>query len=263
MSPSYGSSAPSSSPRWPGPISAASTSSPPRKASFSRRDRSRSSSRLETGKVEAIHVGNGALVQAGDVLVELDRSAALADAEGARAELASARAEILRRKTALLSARSRRFDPPPAIDWPDSVAPALRERETRVLAADLGQLAANVASFDAERAQKTAEGEKLRRDHRDAEEPRRDPAGARRHAHEARRSEGGRAGRGHRRHRNAAISDHAGGEAGAGSGFPHRGARGHRPQFRQGGRGLRLRKRAETGGRRAARGRCRAAPRQG
>ena len=117
---------------------------------------------LETGKVEAISVSNGSLVQAGDVLVELDRSAALADAEGARAELASARAEILRRKTALLSAQSHRFDPLPAIDWPDSVAPALRERETRVLAADLGQLAANVASFDAERAQKTAEGDKLR-----------------------------------------------------------------------------------------------------
>ena len=56
---------------------------------------------LETGKVEAISVSNGSLVQAGDVLVELDRSAALADVEGARAELASARAEILRRKTAL------------------------------------------------------------------------------------------------------------------------------------------------------------------
>jgi hemolysin D len=117
---------------------------------------------LETGKVEAISVSNGSLVQAGDVLVELDRSAALADAEGARAELASARAEILSRKTALLSAWSHRFDPPPAIDWPDSAAPALRERENQVLAADLGQLAANVASFDAERAQKTAEGDKLR-----------------------------------------------------------------------------------------------------
>ncbi len=117
---------------------------------------------LETGKVEAINVSNGSLVQAGDVLVELDRSSALADAEGARAELASARAEILRRKTALLSARSHRFDPPPTIDWPDSVTPALRERENQVLAADLGQLAANVASFDAEHAQKSAEGDKLR-----------------------------------------------------------------------------------------------------
>jgi hemolysin D len=97
---------------------------------------------LETGRVEDIRVSNGSLVQAGDVLVELDRSATLADSEGARAELASARAEILRRKTALLSAQSNRFDAAPAIDWPDGVAPPLRERETRVLAADLGQLAA-------------------------------------------------------------------------------------------------------------------------
>ena len=194
MSPSCGSSAPSSQPRWPGPISAASTSSPPRRASFSRRDRSRSSSRWRPARSRPFSVSNGSLVQAGDVLVELDRSAALADAEGARAELASARAEILRRKTALLSARSHRFDPVPAIDWPEGTS---RRRcasaRTRVLAADLGQLAANVASFDAERAQKTAEARQTEGDDRDAEEPRRDPAGARRHAHEARRNEGRRA----------------------------------------------------------------------
>ena len=103
---------------------------------------------LETGRVEDIRVGNGSLVRAGEVLVEFDHSAALADAEGARAELASAQAEILRRKTALSSAQSHRFDPLPAIDWPDGAAPALRERETRVLAADLRQLAATVAAFD-------------------------------------------------------------------------------------------------------------------
>jgi hemolysin D len=117
---------------------------------------------LETGRVEDIRVGDGSFVRAGDVLIELDRSAALADRDGARAELASVRAEILRRGTALVSARSHRFDASPAIDWPDDSAPALRERENRVLAADLGQLAANVASFDAERAQKAAEGDKLR-----------------------------------------------------------------------------------------------------
>ena len=117
---------------------------------------------VETGRVEDIRVGNGALVRAGDVLVEFDRSVALADTKGARAELASARAEILRRRTALASARSHRFDAVPAIDWPDDAAPALRERENQVLTADLGQLAANVASFDAERSQKSAERDKLR-----------------------------------------------------------------------------------------------------
>ena len=116
---------------------------------------------LETGKVENIDVGNGSLVNAGDVLVELDRSTALADVEGARAELSSARAEILRRKTALVAARAHAFDPPPRIDWPEGVPRALREREDRVFAADLGELAAAQASFAAERAQKTAERDKL------------------------------------------------------------------------------------------------------
>jgi hemolysin D len=117
---------------------------------------------LETGRVEDIRVANGALVKAGDVLVELDPSAAEADVQGARAELSSARVEILRRKTALIAARSHALDPPPSIDWPNDVALALREREDRVLAADLGQLAATQASFAAERAQKTAEREKLK-----------------------------------------------------------------------------------------------------
>jgi hemolysin D len=169
---------------------------------------------LETGRVEAIRVGDGAFVRAGDVLIELDRSAALAERDGARAELASVRAEILRRKTALVRARSHRFDASPAIDWPDEPAPGLRARETQVLAADLGQLAANVASFDAERAQKTAERDKLR-----------DTIASQKNLVATLQE----------------ISDHPGGEAGAGSGLPDRRARGHRPQRRQGGAGLHLR----------------------
>ncbi len=116
---------------------------------------------LETGRVEDIRVANGSLVKAGDVLVELDRSSAEADVRGAAAELSSARAEILRRKAALAAAEEHAFGPPPKIDWPDGVAEGLREREERVLAADLGQLAATQASFAAERAQKTAERDKL------------------------------------------------------------------------------------------------------
>ena len=73
----------------------------------------------------------------------------------------STQAEILRREAALVAAEAYRFDSPPKIDWPDDVAPALRERELRVLAADFAQLAANQASFDAEAAQKAAERDKL------------------------------------------------------------------------------------------------------
>jgi len=112
---------------------------------------------LETGRVAAIRATNGSWVEKGDVLVELDRSAAEADLAAAKDALASARAESLRRKTALAAAKTRAFSPAPTIDWPDDIVPALRERENRVLAADLGQLAATLASFDAQRAQKTAE----------------------------------------------------------------------------------------------------------
>jgi hemolysin D len=116
---------------------------------------------LETGRVAAIYASNDTPVNAGDIVVELDRSAAEADVGAARDELASARAETLRRKAALTAGRERAFSPVPAIDWPDDVSPALRQREDRVLAADLGQLAAALASFDAQRAQKSAERDML------------------------------------------------------------------------------------------------------
>jgi hemolysin D len=116
---------------------------------------------VETGRVAAIHAANGSMVKAGDVLIELDRSAAKAETEAARAELASARAETLRRRTAQTAAAAPTFSPAPEISWPDNVAPDLRERETRVLAAELGQLAASLASFEAQRAQKSAERDML------------------------------------------------------------------------------------------------------
>jgi hemolysin D len=116
---------------------------------------------LDTGRVAAIRATNGSSVAKGDVLVELDRSAAEADLVAAKDALASARAETLRRRTALAAAKAHAFSPLPTIDWPADIGPALREREERVLAADLGQLAATLDSFDAQRAQKSAEREML------------------------------------------------------------------------------------------------------
>ena len=116
---------------------------------------------LDTGQVAAIRATNGSLVKKGDILVELDRSAAEADLVAAKDALASARVESLRRRVALAAAKAHAFSPLPAIDWPSDIARALREREDRVLAADLGQLSATVASFEAQRAQKTAERKML------------------------------------------------------------------------------------------------------
>ena len=193
---------------------------------------------LETGRVEAIRVSDGSFVRAGDVLVELDRSAALADSDGARAELASARAEILRRKAALLRGAFARFDAPPAIAWPYEMAPALREARDR-----FSPPISDKIGRQCRRVRRRAGAEKRRArqvsgDHRDAEEPRRHPAGARRHAHAGSSKRRLRQSRGDRRHRDPAIPDHAGGEAGAGPGLAHRRVCGHRPQFGQGCRGL-------------------------
>ena len=149
--------------RWLGPISGASTSSPPRKASFSRPDRSRSSSRWRPARSRPFSSATARSCSAGDVLVELDRSAAAGRRERrARGACLCAggnpapQDRAFERAVASPSIRRRRSI------GPRERAPALRERETRVLAADLGQLAANVAAFDAERAQKTAERDKLR-----------------------------------------------------------------------------------------------------
>ena len=116
---------------------------------------------VDTGRVSMIRVTNDSLVKAGDALVELDRSAALADVRAAREERDSAHAEALRRQAALTAARARRFSPTLPIGWTGDVAPALREREQRVLAADLGQLEATIASFEAQSRQKAMERDML------------------------------------------------------------------------------------------------------
>ena len=111
---------------------------------------------------------NGARVAAGDVLVELDRLSAEADDQAARTDLVSARAEATRRAVAISAARSRQFEPPPALAWSDDIPAALREREEFVLLADLGQLAANLASLAA---QARAKGGRARSTHSDYCDP--------------------------------------------------------------------------------------------
>ncbi len=80
---------------------------------------------LDTGRVAAIRATNGSSVAEGDVLVELDRSAAEADFAAARDAFASARAETLRRRAALAAAKAHAFSPPPAVDWPSDTPPGV------------------------------------------------------------------------------------------------------------------------------------------
>ena len=115
---------------------------------------------LETGKVRASRVQNGDHVNAGDVVVELEDGEARAEIGGLVVALAASRAEALRRAAAIAAAKSPAFAPP-AIAWPDDIPANVRAREERVLAGDLAQLSAALASLAAQRGQKAAEQARL------------------------------------------------------------------------------------------------------
>ena len=115
---------------------------------------------FETGKVVNVPVHNGQSVKQGDVLLELDAADARADEATAAGGHAAYRAESLRRLAVLRAAKDPNFEIVP-IQWPDGIPQINREREDRILAGDVAQLAANIASFDAQVRQKEAEGRRL------------------------------------------------------------------------------------------------------
>ena len=116
---------------------------------------------LETGKVLAVAVQNGARVKAGDVLVTLDPGEARADEATLEGNIQSERAEVARRTTALLLASRRALGTVPAIAFPPEVPAAIAAREQRVLAQDIAQLASTVASLEGQVREKSAERERL------------------------------------------------------------------------------------------------------
>jgi hemolysin D len=100
-------------------------------------------------------------VQQGDVLVELDPSEGAAEVAEFATNLASYRAEALRRHVAIEAARAKQVDKAPPIAWPANIPLPIRLREERVIASDLGQLNAQVASLNAQAHQKRTERERL------------------------------------------------------------------------------------------------------
>jgi hemolysin D len=116
---------------------------------------------LDTGKVLGSFVENGKHVQQGDVLIELDPSEGAAEVAEFTTNLASYRAEALRRHVGIEAARAKQVDKAPPIAWPENIPLPIRLREERVIASDLGQLNAQVASLNAQANQKRTERERL------------------------------------------------------------------------------------------------------
>ncbi len=119
---------------------------------------------LSKGKVEKILVRNGDQVKADDPLVELDPT----DAEAARTiiadKLTDARAEVVRAQVEIAAARLDTVDPTTKIAWSSGVPANVRAREEAVARAELANLAAQIATFRAQKTAREAERDKFSKD---------------------------------------------------------------------------------------------------
>ncbi|AVR95889.1 HlyD family type I secretion periplasmic adaptor subunit [Pseudoduganella armeniaca] len=117
-------------------------------------DRTKTIQPFETATVKAIHVTDGQVVKAGDVLIELDATTATADQDRVASDLAAARLQVARGQAllaALDNGGSARLARPSGVD-------ELRYAEAqRLLASQLAELGARQGRIDAEVAKREAE----------------------------------------------------------------------------------------------------------
>jgi hemolysin D len=117
---------------------------------------------VESAKVQTIAVKNGTKVKEGDVLVVFDPQDARADVEALKFTKWALEAEIIRSTSALAYAENRNASTqgtPPS--WPPEIPEEIRNREERVLNADIAQLESSLVSNEAEIALKQAEKQRL------------------------------------------------------------------------------------------------------
>ncbi|MDD2669910.1 HlyD family type I secretion periplasmic adaptor subunit [Zoogloea sp.] len=117
-------------------------------------DRIKTIQPFETSTVRAIHVSDGQIVKAGDVLVDLDATSASADQARLRSDLAVARLQVARAK-ALLAA----IDGGGSLRLvhPEGVDDALFQQGQRLLLGQYGELLAKQNRIDADIARREAE----------------------------------------------------------------------------------------------------------
>lgn len=106
---------------------------------------------FETGVVRAIHVRDGQVVKAGDVLIELDPTMLAADHERQRGDLMAAGLEVARLRAALQEDPLASFKPPPGAQ-PDQI-----EMQRQFLINQRAELTSKLAEVGRQQAQKEAE----------------------------------------------------------------------------------------------------------
>ena len=115
---------------------------------------------IDSGKVIAIKAADGDEVGAGDVLIELDPTAAIATRNVARDNLYNARAEVVRHQVEIKALESDIIETKPAVTWPQDLPVVVRDREEQALRSELSSLAATLANFTAEKASKQSQVDK-------------------------------------------------------------------------------------------------------
>jgi hemolysin D len=108
---------------------------------------------FETGVVRAIRVADGQIVDAGDVLIELDPTINESETNHLQGDLQSAQLDIARLHAALADTD----DPFTAFHPPEGANPALVAMQRQFLMAQVTEHKAKIAALDGQRAQKEAE----------------------------------------------------------------------------------------------------------
>ena len=116
---------------------------------------------IEAGKVRRLLVSNGQIVQKDDVLVELSPDDAKADVAAAESLLRAIAAEIAWRRSFAGLIAERKASAPPEPHWAEGAPDDIRSRERRVYRSSVSQLFTTIAALRAQKAQKSAEREKL------------------------------------------------------------------------------------------------------
>ena len=108
---------------------------------------------FETGVVSAIHVRDGTIVKAGDVLIELDPTMNLAERNHLQSDFIAAQLDIARLK----AAHSEGDDPIANFHPPQDATPAQIAMQRQFLISQTAEHRAKVAALDRQKAQKEAE----------------------------------------------------------------------------------------------------------
>jgi hemolysin D len=111
----------------------------------------------ETGVVRAIHVRDGAVVKAGDVLIELDPTINAAELDHVKSDLIAAELNIARLRAALAAD----INPIADLAAPAGASQRLVEMHRQFLASQKAEHAAKLAEIDRQLAQKDAERETI------------------------------------------------------------------------------------------------------